>query len=46
MKDSRSIVRKYHEMYENHMGLYSIGGKIHVDTPIPEEDIQRFIKET
>jgi hypothetical protein len=46
MKDSRSIVRKYREMYENHMGLYSIGGKIHVDTPIPEEDIQRFIKET
>jgi hypothetical protein len=33
-------------MYEAHMGLYSIGGKIHVDRPISDERIKQFLKET
>lgn len=42
--DKRKMIQKYNEMYENHMGLYSIGGKIHVDTPLTEIDIQNFVK--
>lgn len=43
--DKWQIAKLYRYMYETHMGLYSIGWKIHVDSPIPEEKVKQFAQE-